>query len=84
MATHTYTTEELYREIAILRGVETPCKVCGGLGTRVYGSTSAWHGGAGGQMITGGPCDRCWGSGDEHNRWPSHREFARLKQMSKG
>lgn len=24
-------------------------------------------------MITSDVCDRCWGSGDEKRRWPSHR-----------
>ena len=90
MATHTFTTEALYLAIADMRGVETPCKGCTGLGTRAYGSTSTWRGGAGGQMITGGVCDKCWGSGDEHVKWPSHRrmqdlerEVERLRELQK-
>lgn len=48
------------------RGVETPCSQCSGLGVRAYGSTATWRGGIGGQAITRGVCDHCWGSGDEH------------------
>lgn len=47
------------------RGVETPCPVCAGWGVRGYASTARWRGGVGGQMLTSGVCDRCWGSGDE-------------------
>ena len=79
MGTHTFTTEDLYAEIAAMRGVETPCKDCSGLGTKTYGSTSTWHGGVGGQTITGGVCDKCWGSGDAHVKWPSHRIMQGVK-----
>ncbi len=66
-------SEDFYLEVASLRGVDEPCKECAGLGTKAYGSTSTWRGGVGGQTITTGPCDKCWGSGDEHRKWPSHR-----------
>lgn len=47
------------------RGIRgTPCDKCGGWGARAYGSTSLWRGGTGGQAITTGICDKCWGSGD--------------------
>lgn len=49
------------------------CKRCGGSGTRIYGSTSTWQGGIGGQMITSDVCDNCWGSGSQSKHWPSHR-----------
>jgi hypothetical protein len=39
------------------------CSKCGGTGYRAYGSTSTWRGGIGGQAITSGICDSCWGSG---------------------
>lgn len=55
------------------RGVEVPCRACGGSGVRTYGSTSTWRGGVGGQTITSGVCDKCWGSGDAQHIWPSHR-----------
>lgn len=51
-----------------MRGVETQCTKCGGLGTRVYGSTATWKGGIGGQSITRDVCDHCWGTGDEHKK----------------
>ncbi len=69
------THEELQRECCDWRGIEDPCKTCGGSGTRAYGSTSTWHGGVGGQMITNGVCDKCWGSGDAHRPWPSRRKM---------
>jgi hypothetical protein len=39
------------------------CPQCGGEGRRGYASTSTWRGGAGGQAITEGVCDVCWGTG---------------------
>ncbi len=45
------------------------CTRCGGSGVTAYGSTSTWRGGAGGQTITRGVCDRCWGSGIEDRPW---------------
>jgi len=58
----------------------SPCPHCGGSGVKSYGSTATWHGGAGGQMITTDVCDACWGSGDDKNPWPSHREFYAMKK----
>lgn len=77
------TYEELQQACLDWRGIEYPCKECGGTGTKAYGSTSTWRGGVGGQMITGGPCDKCWGSGDEHRHWPSHRKFENLEREVK-
>lgn len=69
---------------------DDPCTRCGGLGTIAYGNTSTWRHSAGGQMITNGPCNKCWGSGEEYKPWPSHRvladkdaEIARLKVEAK-
>lgn len=39
------------------------CERCGGRGSRTYGSTATWHGGIGGQQLTPGVCDKCWGTG---------------------
>ena len=50
-----------------------PCKDCSGSGVKAYGSTATWRGGAGGQMVTTAVCDKCWGSGDPENKWPSWR-----------
>ena len=52
-----------------IRNISTPCKRCSGWGVKSYGNTSTWHHGIGGQMITSGVCDWCWGSGDENNKW---------------
>lgn len=53
--------------------VENRCRDCGGFGRKVYGTTATWRGGVGGAMVTQDVCDRCWGSGDAHSPWPSHR-----------
>lgn len=79
MSKHQMTTDELWQWLCEMRDIETPCKDCGGAGVKAYDSTSTWGGGIGGQMITSGVCDRCWGSGDENKRWPSHRHMAALK-----
>ena len=54
----------LHAAILQYRGVDFPCKRCQGLGVRAYGDTSTWRHGIGGQVITGGVCDECWGTGD--------------------
>lgn len=49
------------------------CGACMGLGIRSYSSTATWRSGCGGQAITPGVCDQCWGSGSADRPWPSHR-----------
>ena len=71
------TIEELLAWALDWRGIETPCPECGGSGVKTYGSTATWHGGVGGQAMTMGVCDKCWGSGDKHHPWPSHRLLKR-------
>ena len=72
--------EQRFAEFLRMRGVETPCSKCGGLGTHIYGSTSTWRGGIGGCMCTKGVCNHCWGSGDEHRHGDDLRAFeARIK-----
>lgn len=56
------------------RGVETPCEDCAGWGVSAYASTACWRGGGGGQALTSGVCDRCWGSGDESKPGANLRE----------
>ncbi len=56
------------------------CHPCHGLGVRAYANTTTWRGGIGGQAITSGVCDTCWGSGKHDYPWPSHREFEQLKK----
>lgn len=53
------------------RGIpeEECCKKCNGSGKLLYGSTSTWRGGIGGQMMTSAICDKCWGSGNEKRPW---------------
>ena len=50
------------------------CKKCSGSGEWVYGSTAVWWGGVGGQAMTRGVCDQCWGSGDDKNPWTNLRK----------
>ena len=49
------------------------CSECSGSGYRLYGDTSTWRGGAGGQMMTADVCNKCWGSGDKTKPWPRHQ-----------
>jgi len=56
------------------------CPTCQGHGKRLYGSTSTWRGGIGGQAFTTDVCDSCWGSGLKDCPWPSHREFYEMKR----
>jgi hypothetical protein len=70
-----------FLEQRVDRGCE--CPECGGLGVKTYGDTSTWRAGVGGQAFTRGACDRCWGSGNRHRPWPSHREFEALKGASR-
>lgn len=69
-------------DFLLMRGIDAPelaCEECGGFGVKLYGDTSTWRGGVGGQAFTSGVCDHCWGSGQKHRPWPSHREFASMK-----
>ncbi len=66
------------------RGIDKPCLECTGTGYIVYGSTSTYWGGIGGAAMTKGVCNKCWGSGDADNPWPSHKEFGLMKRELKG
>lgn len=60
------------------RGIEKQediCPKCRGGGKVTYGSTAAWHGGAGGQTVTTSVCDSCWGSGDKTKAFPNWRKI---------
>ncbi len=60
------------------RDVTDPCRSCGGLGVKVYGSTATWRrGGVAGQMMTAAVCDACWGSGDANKKWTDLRALDR-------
>jgi hypothetical protein len=51
------------------------CPGCGGSGRKAYASTSTWRGGIGGQMITEGVCDKCWGTGRTDRKGVNLREY---------
>jgi hypothetical protein len=75
--------KEAFEHFLECRNIETPCTTCSGLGVRTYGSTAAWMGGMGGQTITSGVCDKCWGSGDKHRSWPSWKEMKAIRDENK-
>ena len=68
------------------RGIATEldaCPGCGGSGVKTYGSTLTWRtspGSFGGQMMTDGVCDKCWGSGDRHRPWANLRKLQHLSE----
>lgn len=64
--------EREHERFLMWRAIEdTPCKDCTGSGVKLYGSTSTWRGGAGGQTVTTAVCNKCWGSGSAEQPWPS-------------
>ena len=75
------TREEFLQMLQDYRGVEDPCPSCDGMGVRAYGDTSTWVGGIGGQMITQGVCDKCWGSGDKTRPWLNLRKLSRKMSL---
>lgn len=70
--------EELLACSRALAGVA--CPKCGGMGERMYGSTSTWHGGIGGMSMTNGTCDVCWGTGRTDKKGPNLRDITRRLQ----
>ncbi len=78
--------DRCYQEMLAARGIDSPddaCLRCKGTGVRLYPDTTTWRGGVGGQIVTKGVCDECWGSGDRNVKWADLRkleaELARLK-----
>lgn len=53
-----------------------PCQRCTGVGVYSYGSAATWSRGIGGQTMTSGTCDECWGSGDAMRPGVNLRERA--------
>jgi hypothetical protein len=51
------------------------CNKCGGSGGIWYGNTTTWRGGIGGQSMTYGVCNVCWGSGDRYHAWVDLRKL---------
>lgn len=66
----------------MMLGVSDPCDACGGIGRRTYPCTSVWRGGAGGQTLTSGICDKCWGTGDLRNIGVNLREALAQQQRA--
>ena len=71
------TSIDRYGEFLAWRNIEPSevCPACSGAGSRAYANTTAWRGGIGGQTITGGICDRCWGSGNAVHPWTNLRRL---------
>lgn len=67
--------ERANQTLAERLGIRDPCRQCGGLGRITYGSTATWSGGIGGQMMTEGVCDKCWGSGTTDRQGANLREL---------
>ena len=66
---------DCYSEFLAWRGIDLHevCPACSGAGSRAYANTTTWHGGIGGQTVTGGICDHCWGSGNQGHPWTNLR-----------
>lgn len=74
-----------YARMLEWRGIDQgdECKKCGGAGVTAYGSTATWRGGIGGQVITAGICDKCWGSGNSNRPWLSLRKLEAERQRAR-
>lgn len=75
---------DMHEYLLLLRGIDTGngdtvCDKCSGVGIRVYGDTSTWRMGAGGQAITSGICNACWGSGASNRPWADLRNLAPVR-----
>lgn len=57
------------------------CERCGGTQYIAYADTSTWRGGAGGQAITVGICDECWGTGRKDRKGPNLRDIERRSSV---
>lgn len=73
---------DFHRDAVEWRGVEfeNVCTECSGSGYKVYGNTTTYHHGAGGQAITTSVCNKCWGSGDKLKPWTS---WLKIEQQAK-
>jgi len=63
---HERLLEDARIEFLRLRGVETPCERCKGMGTRLYSSGATWRTGMSTRKFTYDLCDECWGTGDDN------------------
>lgn len=64
------------------RGIEVgeQCDRCQGAGSYMYSSTATWMGGIGGQAMTVGVCDKCWGSGKKNSPWTNLRDVMQIRR----
>lgn len=76
------TTIDEFRQWALMwRGIVDgeQCPECDGSGIKTYSDTSTYHyGSVAGQALTTAVCDKCWGSGNRHKPWPSHRLLEKI------
>jgi hypothetical protein len=70
------TRDEALSEVLRMRGVETPCETCHGMGVRAYPSTAGWRHEAGTAESTKDVCDYCWGTGDDYRKGANLRKMA--------
>lgn len=59
------------------------CNTCQGYGTRIYPDTSTWGNGCGGQAMTEGVCDTCWGTGRTDKSGVDLRKLKNDKDLTK-
>jgi hypothetical protein len=69
------TSEESLTQFLRLRGVNTPCEKCRGLGVYHYSSGSTWRGGMGTCAFQWDICDVCWSTGDKYRIGTDIREL---------
>ena len=64
------------------RGIEVgeQCDRCQGAGSYMYSSTATWMGGIGGQAMTVGVCNKCWGSGKKNSPWTNLRDVMQIRR----
>ena len=62
------------------RSIYHPCPQCDGHGWRWYASTALWREGPGCSKCSRGPCDKCWGSGDDGRPWTDMREVDAMRK----
>lgn len=75
--------DEAWRDLLRQRGIrneDDACEQCAGLGTKMYGNTSGWRRGIGGQAMSVDVCDKCWGSGMDDRPWLNLRELEQNQQ----
>ncbi len=58
--------QEFIDRALLWRGINSShvCPECEGSGSKLYGNTTTWMGGVGGQTMRRDVCNECWGTGD--------------------